>query len=742
MTIIDRRYSVAEGTAVKAPCLVATTANITLSGLQLIDGVTVAENDRVLVWQQTTGTENGIYAASSGNWLRTKDFDGAYDIVHGTRVFVTGGSTLAGNEYYISTSDPITIGSSSIAFTQMPASGIAASVAAAAASASDAATSASSATASAASAAISAASFLLSLPFAHGIVGDGTTDDRAAIQATIDAVAAAGGGYVHAAAGKTYRVVIDSGVTDLGLIIKSNVTLIMNGATINLECTGSVYGIRLQSYAHILGPGTIKTTVSASPGSQSVWHAPVSLGAAYGEVTSVGSLGNYINATRWSVRNVKLDNLRSGGCCIAGIGGFSHGVIEDIEYPDSSAIIGCVNFDWGTVGSINSADVAASRILYDLGTAYTVHPNNIDVRRLKIGDMTNASSCPIRLSGVHAIRVDGFEIAGSKAYGVFHTAGDLGYEFAIDNNARRQRHRGIVVKNGSILNANNGQAIYCDAYADNIALAVAGGYSPYLAAENTTDIVFENIRSLGSITAAAGDGVTARYLEGGTFRSCYMVGHQRGIVCAESSKRVLITGGEINLCYQEGIYIGAGTVPEEITVEGVWCYSNCVGSTSAGIYVQAGLRHTVTRCRLGGVGESFQSYGVQVDAGCADVEVTFNHVIGHKAPGAGYLMGTATAYGCVRLCTGNTVNTTYTGTPYSGLNIIIHSYRLNSGGVATKECLAARSTLTGDTTPTGGTWTAGDRIVFSNPVAGGKEATICTNGGAPGTWKQYGAINP
>lgn len=116
MTTIDRRYSVAEGTAVKAPCRVATTANVTLSGLQTIDGVTLVDRDRVLVRNQSTASENGIYEASSGNWQRTKDFDGAYDIVQGTRVYVTSGTTYAGREFVVTASDTITIDSTSITF--------------------------------------------------------------------------------------------------------------------------------------------------------------------------------------------------------------------------------------------------------------------------------------------------------------------------------------------------------------------------------------------------------------------------------------------------------------------------------------------------------------------------------------------------------------------------------------------------------------------------------------------------
>lgn len=135
MTLIDRRYSVAEGTAVKAPCRAATTANITLGGLQTIDGVTLAENDRVLVKNQSTGSQNGIYGASSGNWTRTRDFDGAYDIVSGTRIYVTSGSVNATYEFVVSTADPITVDSTSLAFAATGAASAAASAISAAASA-------------------------------------------------------------------------------------------------------------------------------------------------------------------------------------------------------------------------------------------------------------------------------------------------------------------------------------------------------------------------------------------------------------------------------------------------------------------------------------------------------------------------------------------------------------------------------------------------------------------------------
>ena len=108
MSIIaaERLRGITDGQAVKAACVVATTANITLSGLQTIDGVSVLADYRVLVKDQTTASENGVYVASSGTWTRAYDFDGDNDIIRGTRVFVVTGTTNAATEWYISTSDP------------------------------------------------------------------------------------------------------------------------------------------------------------------------------------------------------------------------------------------------------------------------------------------------------------------------------------------------------------------------------------------------------------------------------------------------------------------------------------------------------------------------------------------------------------------------------------------------------------------------------------------------------------
>jgi hypothetical protein len=100
----------------KQSARVATTGNITLTGTQTIDGVAVADGDRVLVKNQTTTTQNGIYLASTGAWSRTND-----SLNPNTFLFVEEGTTQGDTSWMISNNGVITVGTTAIAFTQFGA---------------------------------------------------------------------------------------------------------------------------------------------------------------------------------------------------------------------------------------------------------------------------------------------------------------------------------------------------------------------------------------------------------------------------------------------------------------------------------------------------------------------------------------------------------------------------------------------------------------------------------------------
>lgn len=111
----DRIRALTGTLGVKAPCVAATTANITLSGAQTIDGVSVVAEDRVLVKNQTTASDNGIYVCQTAAWIRAADFDGDRDLLQGTLVPVYGGTTNRKTIWEMTSANP-TIGTDNITF--------------------------------------------------------------------------------------------------------------------------------------------------------------------------------------------------------------------------------------------------------------------------------------------------------------------------------------------------------------------------------------------------------------------------------------------------------------------------------------------------------------------------------------------------------------------------------------------------------------------------------------------------
>ena len=113
--------NIAQGLNTKAPVLVATTANITLSGEQTIDGFTTSSS-RVLVKNQSTAANNGIYISSSGAWTRSLDADTWNELVS-AYVLVEQG-TINGDTGWVCTSDPGgTLGVTAVTWVQFSGAG-------------------------------------------------------------------------------------------------------------------------------------------------------------------------------------------------------------------------------------------------------------------------------------------------------------------------------------------------------------------------------------------------------------------------------------------------------------------------------------------------------------------------------------------------------------------------------------------------------------------------------------------
>lgn len=101
------------GLDIKPSAKAATTANITLSAAQTIDGISCIAGDRVLVKDQSAPAQNGLYVVATGSWTRATDMD-AWSEVPGANVWVEQGTTNADRAFVCTADTGGTLGTTAI----------------------------------------------------------------------------------------------------------------------------------------------------------------------------------------------------------------------------------------------------------------------------------------------------------------------------------------------------------------------------------------------------------------------------------------------------------------------------------------------------------------------------------------------------------------------------------------------------------------------------------------------------
>ena len=130
--LVNKTYvdNLVSGLDVKDSVRVASTANINLASAtdpNPIDGVTLSNGDSILLKDQSTGAENGIYTAVTATdpttWVRRTDADSDAEVTAGMFTFVEEGTVSADTGWILTTNDPIIVDTTALTFTQFSGSG-------------------------------------------------------------------------------------------------------------------------------------------------------------------------------------------------------------------------------------------------------------------------------------------------------------------------------------------------------------------------------------------------------------------------------------------------------------------------------------------------------------------------------------------------------------------------------------------------------------------------------------------
>jgi hypothetical protein len=358
-------------TGEREPVRLATTGNITLYGLQTIDGVAVEVGDRVLVKDQADQTQNGIYTASEGQWFRAADARTARTMQKGTTVHVQEGAVSADRVYAFETLDPV-IGADPIALSfylsQDTLGGAVDAANAAAASAAAALTSKNAAATSATNAAGSATAASGSATAASGSATNAATSatnaGNSATAATGSASTAAGSA---TSAGASATAAAGSATT------ASNAATAASGSATN----------------------AVTSATNAAASAVAAANSVAALGYTFSNSTADADPGNGTlrlnNASAASATAAYIDNLDSSGATVSGV--------LDMFDDSTNAI----------KGQLTLRSKASAAIAY----VYNVTGSVVDgtgYRKLTLGYVSGAGTLPTSADGIWLV----FTRAGDK----------------------------------------------------------------------------------------------------------------------------------------------------------------------------------------------------------------------------------------------------------------------------------------------------------------------------------------
>src|SRR3990167_309788 len=471
----------------------------------------------------------------------------------------------------------------------------------------------------------------------YGAVGDWVTDDYTYIQAAIDAVSTAGGGYVVGVYGDTYKC-------SVAPIVKTGVIFDLQKSTLSLVFASGAdeYGVQVRDNAQLLN-GTVTVAALGNPtSSDKALHCNVLVGQ------SGGNLASYKN---WKIANLVLNNNRSttnvGGTGVMIQAASNNGVIENIEFPSSTTLGSAVRIHWA-----GNDPLTASH-----------HPHDISVRNIKCGTMTMTGTsfdvACVDLVGCYNVTVDNVCVdqwAGDAVLQV--RAGGQGTTLASATVAPLI-YKGLHVRNISVAQADQ-HGIVVNGKAND-----AAGTPVY-----SIPATIEGFNAIGVGTSATLPGVKLLNVYDTTIRNCNIKKFDTGFIAEEAAKRVKFQDCRSTENNEHGFAAVHATDPEDITFERCESWLNGQDGTSkAGFYAESCKRVHFIDCIAGDyTSETTQMYGFQISTDAVDTQFRGRNRVRNIKGGGTKFYFTVAVHGDRAFCGGSNAALSTTNTEFAPLS--------------------------------------------------------------------------